>query len=56
MEWGTDVLRAEMEYRRYGTAERAAWRHLDELRRPPARWRRVFQDHPTTPRGEPRAA
>lgn len=41
MNWAMDDIKAEIEYRRYGTAEKAARKHLDLLRGTTSRWRRA---------------
>lgn len=39
MNWAMDDIKAEVDYRRYGTVEKGARKHLDLLRGRTGRWR-----------------
>ncbi|MFC7616695.1 hypothetical protein ACFQV2_27780 [Actinokineospora soli] len=41
MHWAIDDIKAEVEYRRFGTTEKAARQHLELLRGTTSRWRRA---------------
>lgn len=41
MNYGTNEIKAEVEYRRYGTVDRGARKHLDQLRGRSTWWGRV---------------
>ncbi|MGQ0841364.1 hypothetical protein [Actinokineospora sp.] len=55
MEWTTEAIRAEVNYRRHGTRDRTARLHLHEVRRTPW-WQRVVRHRPDPRQGDRHAA
>ncbi|GLZ39444.1 hypothetical protein Acsp05_30680 [Actinokineospora sp. NBRC 105648] len=55
MEWTTEALQAEVNYRRNGTLDRTSRLHLREVRRVPW-WRRLREQRPDPRQGDRHAA
>jgi hypothetical protein len=41
MNWAIEDIKAEVDYRRYGTVDKAARKHLEQVRGTSRRWRRA---------------